>query len=129
MAPKPVPEAHIEKPRNSCCGVRDRLVTVNPRPPPRPPVPDSTNFRAMYFWLQKGDRGGYVLGSIVCENFDQRIIEYFIKLIKKKHGKDNSKDNRALGKLRRECERAKRALSNQHLVRMEIVSLGWFGLL
>ena len=42
------------------------------------------------------------------EDFDQRIIEYFIKLIKKKHGKDVSKDNRALGKLRRECERDKR---------------------
>ncbi|CAL9092920.1 unnamed protein product [Musa textilis] len=66
---------------------------------------------------------------MIGENFDQRIMEYFIKLIKKKHGKDNSKDNRALGKLRRECERAKRALSNQHQVRMEIVSLGWFGLL
>lgn len=42
-------------------------------------------------------------------DFDQRIMEYFIKLIKKKHGKDVSKDNRALGKLKRECERAKRA--------------------
>ncbi|RWW55875.1 hypothetical protein BHE74_00037449 [Ensete ventricosum] len=57
------------------------------------------------------------------EDFDQRIMEYFIKLIKKKHGKDISKDNRALGKLRRECERAKRALSNQHQVRVEIESL------
>ena len=57
------------------------------------------------------------------EDFDQRIIEYFIKLIKKKHGKDVSKDNRALGKLRRECERAKRALSSQHQVRVEIESL------
>ncbi|KAF6163972.1 hypothetical protein GIB67_011663 [Kingdonia uniflora] len=57
------------------------------------------------------------------EDFDYRIMEYFIKLIKKKHGKDISKDNRALGKLRRECERAKRALSNQHQVRMEIESL------
>ncbi|XP_073121975.1 luminal-binding protein 5-like [Henckelia pumila] len=57
------------------------------------------------------------------EDFDQRIIEYFIKLIKKKHGKDMSKDNRALGKLRRECERAKRALSSQHQVRVEIESL------
>ncbi|KAJ6881400.1 luminal-binding protein 5-like [Populus alba x Populus x berolinensis] len=57
------------------------------------------------------------------EDFDQRIMEYFIKLIKKKHGKDVSKDNRALGKLRRECERAKRALSSQHQVRVEIESL------
>lgn len=66
LAQKPVSEAHTEKPRISCRGVRDRLLTVNPRPPPRPPVPDSTNFRAMYFWLQKGDRGGYVLCSIGC---------------------------------------------------------------
>ncbi|KVH91786.1 Heat shock protein 70, conserved site-containing protein [Cynara cardunculus var. scolymus] len=58
-----------------------------------------------------------------CEDFDQRIMEYFIKLIKKKHGKDISKDNRALGKLRREAERAKRALSSQHQVRVEIESL------
>uniref|UniRef100_A0A6N2JZW1 Uncharacterized protein n=1 Tax=Salix viminalis TaxID=40686 RepID=A0A6N2JZW1_SALVM len=57
------------------------------------------------------------------EDFDMRIMEYFIKLIKKKHGKDISKDNRALGKLRRECERAKRALSSQHQVRVEIESL------
>ncbi len=57
------------------------------------------------------------------EDFDHRIMEYFIKLIKKKHGKDISKDNRALGKLRRECERAKRALSSQHQVRVEIESL------
>ncbi|KAH9324465.1 hypothetical protein KI387_004643, partial [Taxus chinensis] len=57
------------------------------------------------------------------EDFDHRIMEYFIKLIKKKHGKDISKDNRALGKLRRESERAKRALSNQHQVRVEIESL------
>lgn len=57
------------------------------------------------------------------EDFDQRIMEYFIKLIKKKHGKDISKDNRALGKLRREAERAKRALSNQHQIRVEIEAL------
>jgi heat shock protein 5 len=50
-------------------------------------------------------------------------MEYFIKLIKKKHGKDIRKDNRALGKLRRESERAKRALSTQHQVRVEIESL------
>lgn len=61
--------------------------------------------------------------QLAGEDFDQRIMEYFIKLIKKKHGKDISKDNRALGKLRRECERAKRSLSSQHQVRVEIESL------
>ncbi|KAA8536854.1 hypothetical protein F0562_029332 [Nyssa sinensis] len=57
------------------------------------------------------------------EDFDHRVMDYFIKLIKKKYNKDISKDNKALGKLRKECERAKRALSNQHQVRVEIESL------
>ncbi|CAI0470419.1 unnamed protein product [Linum tenue] len=55
-------------------------------------------------------------------DFDQRIMEYFIKLIKRKHGKDVSGDGKALGKLRKECERAKRALSNQSQVMLEIDS-------
>jgi hypothetical protein len=50
------------------------------------------------------------------EDFDQNVMQYFIKLIKKKYGKDISKDARALQKLRREAERAKRALSSQHQV-------------
>ncbi|KAL9686377.1 hypothetical protein QQ045_023835 [Rhodiola kirilowii] len=57
------------------------------------------------------------------EDFDHRVMDYFIKLIKRKHGKDISKDSKALGKLRREAERAKRALSSQHQVRLEIESL------
>lgn len=57
------------------------------------------------------------------EDFDQRVMQYFIKLIKKKYGKDISKDARAIQKLRREVERAKRALSSQHQVRVEIESL------
>eukprot|EP00887_Chlorella_sp_A99_P005290 scaffold1.g5290.t1 len=57
------------------------------------------------------------------EDFDQRVMEYFIKLIKRKYKKDISGDARALQKLRREAERAKRALSSQHQVRVEIESL------
>lgn len=57
------------------------------------------------------------------EDFDQRVMEYFIKLIKRKYDKDVSGDARALQKLRREAERAKRALSSQHQVRVEIESL------
>ncbi|XP_010475732.1 PREDICTED: probable mediator of RNA polymerase II transcription subunit 37b isoform X2 [Camelina sativa] len=57
------------------------------------------------------------------EDFDHRVMDYFIKLVKKKYNKDISKDHKALGKLRRECELAKRALSNQHQVRVEIESL------
>ncbi|EFN50655.1 hypothetical protein CHLNCDRAFT_144025, partial [Chlorella variabilis] len=50
------------------------------------------------------------------EDFDQRVMEYFIKLVKRKFKKDVSTDARALQKLRREAERAKRALSSQHQV-------------
>uniref|UniRef100_A0ACD5W8M5 Uncharacterized protein n=1 Tax=Avena sativa TaxID=4498 RepID=A0ACD5W8M5_AVESA len=57
------------------------------------------------------------------EDFDQRVMDYLIRLVKRKHGVDVSGDARALGKLRRECERAKRALSTQHQVRVEIESL------
>ena len=48
------------------------------------------------------------------EDFDQRIMKYFLKVFKKKHKKDMSKDKRAMQKLRREAERVKRALSTQH---------------
>ncbi|KAF7634902.1 hypothetical protein Mgra_00005644 [Meloidogyne graminicola] len=57
------------------------------------------------------------------EDFDQRTMEYFIKLIKKKTGKDLRKDNRAVQKLRREVEKAKRALSVQHQVKLDVESL------
>jgi len=49
-------------------------------------------------------------------------MEYFIKLYKKKKGKDVRKDNRAVQKLRREVEKAKRALSSAHQTRIEIES-------
>ena len=51
------------------------------------------------------------------EDFDQRVMDHFIKLYKKKNGKDIRKDNRAVQKLRREVEKAKRALSSAHQVR------------
>jgi len=57
------------------------------------------------------------------EDFDQRVMEYFLKLIKKKFNKDIGDDKKAMAKLRRESERAKRALSSQHQVRMEIENL------
>jgi heat shock protein 5 len=56
------------------------------------------------------------------EDFDQRVMDYFIKLYKKKKGKDVRKDNRAVQKLRREVEKAKRALSSAHQTRIEIES-------
>ncbi|KAL1228903.1 Heat shockprotein [Trichinella pseudospiralis] len=56
------------------------------------------------------------------EDFDQRVMEYFIKLYKKKTGKDIRKDNRAVQKLRREVEKGKRVLSTQHQAKIEIES-------
>ncbi|GFT74614.1 endoplasmic reticulum chaperone BiP [Nephila pilipes] len=56
------------------------------------------------------------------EDFDQRVMEYFMKLYKKKSGKDIRKDNRAVQKLRREVEKAKRTLSSAHQARVEIES-------
>jgi len=57
------------------------------------------------------------------EDFDQRVMEHFIKLYKKKKGKDLRKDSRAVQKLRREVEKAKRALSAAHQVRVEVESI------
>ena len=56
------------------------------------------------------------------EDFDQRVMDYFIKLYKKKKGKDVRKSNRSVQKLRREVEKAKRTLSSQHQAKIEIES-------
>merc|ERR1712230_330301 len=57
------------------------------------------------------------------EDFDQRVMEHFIKVFTKKTGKDMSKDKRSLQKLRREVEKTKRALSSTHQARLEIEAL------
>ena len=57
------------------------------------------------------------------EDFDQNVMAHFIKAFKKKEGKDISKDKRAMQKLRREVEKAKRALSSTHQTRIEIEAL------
>eukprot|EP00308_Calcidiscus_leptoporus_P021425 CAMPEP_0119353524 /NCGR_PEP_ID=MMETSP1334-20130426/2639_1 /TAXON_ID=127549 /ORGANISM="Calcidiscus leptoporus, Strain RCC1130" /LENGTH=631 /DNA_ID=CAMNT_0007366821 /DNA_START=62 /DNA_END=1954 /DNA_ORIENTATION=+ len=57
------------------------------------------------------------------EDFDNRVIQHLLKVFKRKHGADLSNDKRAIQKLRREAERAKRALSSQHQVRLEIDDL------
>jgi len=56
------------------------------------------------------------------EDFDQRIMEHLLKAFKKKTGKDASGDKKSIGKLKRETERAKRQLSNQHQATIEIES-------
>jgi heat shock protein 5 len=57
------------------------------------------------------------------EDFDQRIMQHCIKVIKKTLKKDVSKNKRAISKLRREVEKAKRALSSGHQTKIEIESL------
>lgn len=54
------------------------------------------------------------------EDFDQRIMDHFMKLFKRKTGKDISKEKRAQQKLKREVEKAKRALSSTHEVKIDI---------
>ncbi|KAJ3400597.1 ATPase with role in protein import into the ER [Chytriomyces hyalinus] len=57
------------------------------------------------------------------EDFDNRLIEHFTKaFIKKNKGKDPKKDLKSMGKLKREVEKAKRALSSQMSVKVEIES-------
>ncbi|CAI0453822.1 unnamed protein product [Linum tenue] len=56
-------------------------------------------------------------------DFDQRVMDYFVDMIKKRYDKDVGEEPKALGKLRRECERAKRVLSSQMQTRVEVDSL------
>lgn len=57
------------------------------------------------------------------EDFDQQIINYLAKKFNKEHGVDITKDNKAMGKLKREAEKSKRTLSSQKTTRVEIESL------
>eukprot|EP00397_Hematodinium_sp_SG-2012_P018352 GEMP01018796.1.p1 GENE.GEMP01018796.1~~GEMP01018796.1.p1 ORF type:complete len:654 (+),score=154.22 GEMP01018796.1:50-2011(+) len=57
------------------------------------------------------------------EDFDQRVMQHFIKIFNKKHSCDMTKDKRSIQKLRREVEKTKRALSSTHQARIEIEAL------
>ncbi|CAM9640711.1 unnamed protein product, partial [Chrysoparadoxa australica] len=57
------------------------------------------------------------------EDFDQRVMQYFIKMLKKKSSADIAGDKKALQKLRREVERVKRVLSSKPQARVEIEGL------
>ncbi|PGH09182.1 chaperone DnaK [Blastomyces parvus] len=54
------------------------------------------------------------------EDFDQRVINHFVKLYNKKNNVDITKDLKSMGKLKREVEKAKRTLSSQMSTRIEI---------
>ncbi|KAL3937259.1 MAG: hypothetical protein SGARI_002193, partial [Bacillariaceae sp.] len=57
------------------------------------------------------------------EDFDNRMMEYFLEDFKRKYKKDMSKNQRALRRLRTACERAKRTLSSSTQAHIEIDSL------
>ena len=57
------------------------------------------------------------------EDFDQRMVNYFIEEFKRKFKKDISLNKRALLRLKTACERAKRTLSSTTEARIEIDSL------
>ncbi|CAF2423133.1 unnamed protein product [Rotaria sp. Silwood2] len=63
-----------------------------------------------------------VLATNGGEDFDTRVMDYFIKVFKKKSGYDIGKNIRSIEKLRREVEKAKRILSSEHETRIEIES-------
>ncbi|KAF0462691.1 heat shock protein 70 [Gigaspora margarita] len=56
------------------------------------------------------------------EDFDNRVIDHFVKVYKKKNKVDITKDLKSMGKLKREVEKAKRTLSSQMSTRIEIES-------
>lgn len=56
------------------------------------------------------------------EDFDQRVISHFAKQYNKKHNVKIEDDQKTMGKLKREVEKAKRTLSSQMSTRIEIES-------
>jgi L1 cell adhesion molecule like protein len=61
--------------------------------------------------------------SIGGEDFDQRMMDHFVKEFKQKHKKDITSSDRALRRLRTACERAKCTLSSSTQASIEIDSL------
>jgi L1 cell adhesion molecule like protein len=58
------------------------------------------------------------------EDFDNRLVQHFVDEFKRKNrGSDISKSQRALRRLRTQCERAKRALSSSTQATIEVDSL------
>jgi len=57
------------------------------------------------------------------EDFDNRLVSYFVQEFKTKTGKDISENARAMRRLRTACERAKRTLSTSTNTSIEIDSL------
>merc|ERR1712054_79516 len=56
-------------------------------------------------------------------DFDQNLVDWAAKIFKEKTGKDAKKDKKAISKLRKECEKAKRALSSTPQVQVTVEAL------
>mmetsp|Transcript_32921 Transcript_32921/g.64571 ORF Transcript_32921/g.64571 Transcript_32921/m.64571 type:complete len:675 (+) Transcript_32921:34-2058(+) len=54
------------------------------------------------------------------EDFDHRIVEYFLKRVKEKHGQDISKRKRLVARLKQAAEHAKRELSTKMQTKVTI---------
>ena len=54
------------------------------------------------------------------EDFDNRMMDYFLQEFKRRHRKDMSQNQRSLRRLCTECERAKRTLSSSTWAHIEI---------
>eukprot|EP00580_Thalassiosira_gravida_P020722 CAMPEP_0201680376 /NCGR_PEP_ID=MMETSP0494-20130426/50563_1 /ASSEMBLY_ACC=CAM_ASM_000839 /TAXON_ID=420259 /ORGANISM="Thalassiosira gravida, Strain GMp14c1" /LENGTH=579 /DNA_ID=CAMNT_0048164095 /DNA_START=1 /DNA_END=1740 /DNA_ORIENTATION=+ len=57
------------------------------------------------------------------EDFDNRMVDYFLQDFKRRYRKDMSENQRSLRRLRTACERAKRTLSSSTQAHIEIDSL------
>ena len=66
--------------------------------------------------------GAEFLLMVNVSDFDNRVIDYFVKQYKKKTGTNVSTRLRAMGKLKREVEKAKCTLPSQQSTHIEIES-------
>ncbi|XP_063941032.1 heat shock cognate 70 kDa protein-like [Daucus carota subsp. sativus] len=57
------------------------------------------------------------------EDFDNRLLDHFVKEFKRKYGKDISQNAKSFRRLRNECEKAKRILSHNATTSIDIDSL------
>lgn len=57
------------------------------------------------------------------EDFDQRMMDHCINQFKKIHKVDISADKKAIARIRRQCENAKRTLSVQNTAQIEVILL------
>jgi L1 cell adhesion molecule like protein len=72
------------------------------------------------FFEVKATNGDGHLGG---EDFDSRMVDYFIQEFERKNHKNIRDNARAVRRLRTACERAKRTLSNAHQAAVEIDAL------